>query len=64
MPKYRIYVPVIADDVYEVECESEEAARKMWEDGLNYEHFRYTTESEDMDVNTVYNPTIKVEEID
>ena len=64
MPKYRIYVPVIADDVYEVECESEEAARKMWEDGLNYEHFRHTTDSEDMDVKTVYSPDIDIEEWD
>ena len=47
MPKFRIYVPVRADDIYEVECESKEAAEKMWEEGLNLEHFVGTTESYD-----------------
>ena len=44
MPKFRIYVPVRADDIYEVECESREAAVAMWEEGLNYEDFRGTTD--------------------
>jgi len=47
MPKFRIYVPVRADEIYEVECESKEAAEKMWEEGLNFEHFVGTTESYD-----------------
>ena len=47
MPKFRIYVPVRAHDIYEVECESKEAAEKMWEEGLNCEHFVGTTESYD-----------------
>jgi hypothetical protein len=63
MPKYRIYVPVIAEDVYEVECESEDAARKMWEDGIDMEHFVHTTEGEEMEENNVYNtPEISIEE--
>ena len=45
MPKFRIYVPVRADEIYEVECESKEAAEKMREEGLNFEHFVGTTES-------------------
>ena len=49
MPKFRIYVPVVADDVYEVEAASEEDARKMYEDGLDYEHFIETTDPQDMD---------------
>ena len=44
MPKFRIYVPVRADDIYEVECENREAAVAMWEEGLNYEDFRGTTD--------------------
>ena len=44
MPKYRIYVPVRAKDIYEVECESREAAVAMWEEGLNYEDFRGTSD--------------------
>jgi hypothetical protein len=47
MPKFRIYVPVLADDIYEVECESKEAAEKMWEKGLDSEYFVGTTESYD-----------------
>jgi len=47
MPKFRIYVPVLADDIYEVECESEEAAQKMYEDGLNRKNFVGTTDSYD-----------------
>ena len=47
MPKFRIYVPVLADEIYEVECESKEAAEKMWEEGLNFKHFVGTTESYD-----------------
>jgi len=47
MPKFIIYVPVLANDIYEVECESKEAAKKMYEDGLNFEHFVGTTESYD-----------------
>ena len=48
MPKFRIYVPVRANEIYEVECESKEAAEKMWEEGLNFEHFVGTTESYDI----------------
>jgi len=44
MPKFRIYVPVKANDIYEVECESREDAIAMWEEGLNYEDFRGTTD--------------------
>ena len=47
MPKFRIYVPVRADEIYEVEWESKEAAEKMWEEGLNCEHLVDTTESYD-----------------
>ena len=63
MPKFRIYVPVIADDVYEVEAESKEAAREMYEEGLNYEHFIETTDPQDMDTTTVFNAEIEIEEI-
>ena len=38
MPKFVIHVPVLANEIYEVECESKEAAKKMYEDGLNFEH--------------------------
>tara|TARA_B100001123_G_C14715685_1_gene790992 strand:+ start:431 stop:631 length:201 start_codon:yes stop_codon:yes gene_type:complete len=63
MPKYRIYIPVIADDVYEVEAESVEEARKYYyEHGLDYEHFVHTTDPEEMDVDRVYNPKIDIEE--
>ena len=47
MPKFRIYVPVRANEIYEVECESKEAAEKMWEEGLDHGHFVGTTESYD-----------------
>jgi len=47
MPKFRIYVPVLADDIYEVECESKEAAEKIWEEGLAFEYFVGTTDSYD-----------------
>ena len=47
MPKFRIYVPVKADDIYEVECESKEAAKKMWEEGLDSDNLVGTTESYD-----------------
>ena len=47
MPKFRIYVPVKAVDIYEVECESKEAAKKMWEEGLDSEYLVGTTESYD-----------------
>ena len=64
MPKYRMYVPVIADDVYEVVADSKEAARQMYDDGLNWEHWKHTTPTAYIDPTSVYNPTIKVEEID
>ena len=59
MPKFRIYVPVIADDVYEVEAASKEDARQMYEDGLDYEHFIHTTDPSDM-----VNVEIDIEEVD
>ena len=63
MPKYRIYVPVIAEDVYEVEAENkEEASKYYYEHGLDYEHFVHTTDPEEMDVTKVYNPKIDIEE--
>ena len=65
MPKYRIYVPVKADDVYEVEAESKEEARKYVDEiGLDYEHFIHTTDPEEMEVDKVYNPEIDIEEWD
>ena len=63
MPKFRSYVPVVADDVYEVEAASEEDARKMYEDGLDYEHFIETTDPQDMDTSTVFNAEIDIEEV-
>ena len=64
MPKYRIYVPVIAEDVYEVEAESKEEARKYIDEiGFDYEHFVHTTDPEEMDVDKVYNPKIDIEEV-
>ena len=63
MPKFRIYVPVIADDVYEVQADSKEAAHKMYEEGLNYEHFIETTDPMDMDTTTVFNAEIEIEEV-
>ena len=68
MPKFRIYVPVMADDVYEVEAENKEEARKMYEEGLDYEHFIHTTQefilrrTQDMDTSTVFNAEIDIEE--
>jgi hypothetical protein len=62
MPKFRIYVPVKADDIYEVECESKEAAEKMWEEGLDYGHFVGTTES--YDYSDVKDIIIDIEEWD
>ncbi len=62
MPTFRIYVPVIADDVYEVEAENKEEARKMYEEGLDYEHFIHTTDPQDMDTSTVFNAEIDIEE--
>ncbi len=47
MPKFRIYVPVRANEIYEVECENKEAAEKMREEGLDHGHFVGTTESYD-----------------
>ena len=65
MPKYRIYVPVKADDVYEVEAESKKEARKYVDEiGLDYEHFIHTTDPEEMEVDKVYNPEIDIEEWD
>ena len=64
MSKFRIYVPVIADDVYEVEAESKEEAHKMYEEGLDWEHFIHTTDPQDMDTTTVFNAEIEIEEID
>ena len=64
MPKFRIYVPVIADDVYEVDAANKEEARQMYEDGLDYEHFIHTTDPHDMDENAVYTPKIDIEEWD
>ena len=65
MPKYRIYVPVKAQDVYEVEAESIEEARKYVDEyGLDYEHFIHTTDTHDMDENAVYTPKIDIEEWD
>lgn len=63
MPKFRIYVPVVADDVYEVEAASAEDAREMYENGLDYEHFVHTTDPSDMDTSQVYNPEIEIEEL-
>ena len=63
MPKYRIYIPVIADDVYEVEAESVEEARKYYDEyGLDMEHFVHTSDTEEMDIDKVYNPKIDIEE--
>ena len=65
MPKYRIYIPVIADDVYEVEAESKEEARKYYyEHGLDYEHFVHTTNTEEMDMDYYDYPKIHIEEVD
>jgi hypothetical protein len=65
MPKYRIYIPVIAEDVYEVEAESKEEARKYYDEyGLDYENFVHTTDTEEMDIDKVYNPKIDIEEWD
>ena len=64
MPKYRIYVPVMAEDVYEVEAESKKEARKMYENGLDMEHFLHSTDIEEMDVDKVYAPEIEIEEVD
>ena len=63
MPKFRIYVPVVADDVYEVEAENKEAAHKMYEEGLDWEQFIETTDPRDMDTTTVFNAEIEIEEI-
>ena len=63
MPKFRIYVPVIAEDVYEVDAESKEEARKIYENGLDYEQFVHTTDPEEMEEDTVYNPKIEIEEL-
>ena len=63
MPKFRIYVPVIADDVYEVEVDSMEDALEMYEEGLNYENFIETTDPHDMDTTTVFNAEIEIEEV-
>ena len=62
MSKFRIYVPVIADDVYEVEAENKEEARKMYEEGLDWEYFIETTDPHDMDTSTVFNAEIDIEE--
>ena len=65
MPKYRIYIPVKAEDVYEVEAESVEEARKYVDEyGLDYQHFIHTTDTHDMDENAVYTPKIDIEECD
>ena len=51
MPKYRIYIPVTAEDVYEVEAENIEEARKYYDEyGLDYDHFVHTTDPEEMDI--------------
>ena len=63
MPTFRIYVPVIAEDVYEVEAESKEEARKYVDEyGLDFDHYVHTTDTEEMDVDKVYNPKIDIEE--
>lgn len=51
MPKYRIYVPMIFDDVYLVEASSAEEARKMWYRGeVSYEEsFLYSTDTSELD---------------
>tara|TARA_R100000008_G_scaffold75764_1_gene55198 strand:- start:28 stop:225 length:198 start_codon:yes stop_codon:yes gene_type:complete len=65
MPKYRIYVPVMAEDVYEVEAESKkEASKYYYEHGLDYDHFVHTTDTRELDVTRVYNPKIDIEEWD
>jgi hypothetical protein len=49
MRTFYIYVPQIFDDVYIIEAESAEAAKRMWQDGeVNYEdHFLYSTDPSD-----------------
>jgi hypothetical protein len=57
MPTFRIYVPVRAVDMYEVECESKEVAHKMYKNGLKEEYFVGTTDS--IDAADVYGISIK-----
>ena len=64
MPMYRIYIPVIAEDVYEVEAENKEEARKYVDEvGLDYEQFIHTTNPEEMK-EQLHIPEIEIEEWD
>ena len=51
MPKYRIYVPMIFDDVYLVEADSPEEAKMMWHRGdVSYEEsFLFATDVSELD---------------
>lgn len=51
MPKYRIYVPMIYDDIYLVEASSAEEARRMWYSGeVSYEeNFLESTDSSEIE---------------
>ena len=64
MPKYRIYIPVKAEDVYEIEAGSKEEARKYVDEvGLDYEQFMFTTDPEEMK-EQLHVPEIEIEEWD